>query len=261
MMVNVKKNTIYFRYFVILLTFSFFISCKSNNYYNYKIEGKKIGVTNAKGESAAIENYIAPYRANITKDLDNILAYSPETLDKSKGKWQTAIGNLLAQVVFDLGNPIFEKREQKSIDFCLLNNGGIRSIIPEGNVTTRTAFEVMPFENTLIVVGLTGEKVKEMANYFMAEKKPHPLHGIKIFVDKTTLAVKNIEINEKKVEDDKIYYVATNDYLANGGDSMIFFRDSNLKFDLDYKLRNILIDYFKKVDTLPILNDEKIILE
>ena len=261
MMVNVKKNTTYFRYFVILLTFSVFISCKSGEYQNYKVEGKKIGVTDTKGESTEIEAYIAPYRANITKDLDNILAFSPETLDKSKGKWQTAIGNLLAQVVFDLGNPVFEKREQKTIDFCLLNHGGIRSIIPQGDVTTRTAFEVMPFENTLIIVGLTGTKVKEMADYFMKEKKPHPLYGIKIYVDKNTLVVKDIEINGKKVENDKIYYVATNDYLANGGDSMNFFRDSNLKYDVDYKLRNILIDYFKKVDTIPVITDEKIILE
>ena len=261
MVVNVKKNTTYFHYFVILLTFSFIVSCKSSDYHNYKVEGKKIAVINAGDENAKIEAYIAPYRANITKDLDNILAFSPETLDKSKGKWQTSIGNLLAKVVFDLGNPIFEKREQKTIDFCLLNHGGIRSIIPQGDVTTRTAFEVMPFENTLIIVGLTGVKVKELANYFMTEKKPHPLYGIKIFVDKNTLAVTNIEINGKKVEDDRIYYVATNDYLANGGDSMNFFRDSELKFDLDYKLRNILIDYFKKVDTLPVIMDEKIILE
>ncbi|MFD2909357.1 5'-nucleotidase C-terminal domain-containing protein [Flavobacterium ardleyense] len=261
MMVNVKKNTTYFRYFVILLTFSFFISCKTGEYYNYKVEGKKIGVTDANGDNDKIETYIAPYRENITKDLDNVLAFSPETLDKSKGKWQTTIGNLLAKVVFDLGNPIFEKREQKRIDFCLLNHGGIRSIIPQGDVTTRTAFEVMPFENTLIVVGLTGKKVKEMADYFMKENKPHPLYGIEIHVDKNTLKVKKIEINGKEVEDDRLYYVATNDYLANGGDSMIFFRDSDIKFDLDYKLRNILIDYFKKVDILPILTDEKIILE
>ena len=117
MMVNVKKNTISFRYFVILLTFSFLFSCKTKEYYNYKIEGKKIGVTNEKGENTQIESYVAPYREHIKKDLDNVLAFSPETLDKSKGKWQTTIGNLLAQVVFELGNPIFEKRENKTI-FC-----------------------------------------------------------------------------------------------------------------------------------------------
>jgi hypothetical protein len=42
---------------------------------------------------------------------------------------------------------------------------------------------------------------------------------------------------------------------------MTFFKESVEKYDMDYKLRNMLIDYFKKVDTLPILKDEKIILE
>ena len=59
MMVNVKKNTISFRFFVILLTFSCLFSCKTNEYTNYKIEGKKIGITAEKGENSQIENYIA----------------------------------------------------------------------------------------------------------------------------------------------------------------------------------------------------------
>lgn len=111
MMVNVKKNTISFRYFVILLTFSCFFSCKTNEYYNYKVEGKKIGVTAEKGENTQIESYIAPYREHIKKDLDSVLAYSPETLDKSKGKWQTTIGNLLAQVVLILAIQFFKKEK------------------------------------------------------------------------------------------------------------------------------------------------------
>lgn len=261
MMVNVKKNTISFRYFVILLTFSCFFSCKTNEYYNYKVEGKKISITAEKGENQQIKTFVAPFREHIKKDLDSVLAFSPETLDKSKGKFQTTIGNLLAQVVFEIGNPIFKNRNQLSIDFCLLNHGGIRSIIPQGNVTSRTAFEVMPFENSLIIVGIKGSKVKEMATYLLTEKKPHPLYGIKIFVNKDNLNVNRIEINGKPLEDDKTYYVATSDYLSNGGDNMTFLKESYIKIDMNYKLRNILIDYFKKVDTLPIITDEKIILE
>jgi 2',3'-cyclic-nucleotide 2'-phosphodiesterase (5'-nucleotidase family) len=189
------------------------------------------------------------------------LAYCPETLDKSIGKWQTTIGNLLATIVFELGNPVFEKREHKSIDFCLLNSGGIRSIIPQGNVTSRTAYEVMPFENSLYVVALKGTQIKEMGTYLLAEKKPHPLYNIQFFVDKNNLTVKRIVINGKPIDDEKIYYVATSDYLSNGGDNMTFFKESTEKYDLDYKIRNILIDYFKKVDTIPVIKDEKIIIE
>ena len=58
-----------------------------------------------------------------------------------------------------------------------------------------------------------------------------------------------------------MYYVATSDYLANGGDNMTFFKESTIKFDIEYKLRNMLIDYFKKVDILPNITTETIILE
>jgi hypothetical protein len=48
-------------------------------------------------ENQVPENFIKPYREHIN-DLDSILAYCPETLDKSTGKWQTTIGNLMADV-------------------------------------------------------------------------------------------------------------------------------------------------------------------
>ncbi len=262
MFVNVKKNTKYFSFFVILLTFNLFISCKTtNNYQVTKIKGEIIGITNEKGENENISTFLKPYKEKIKKDLDSVLAYCPETLDKSNGKWQTTIGNLLAKVVFEAGNPIFQKRENKTIDFCMLNHGGIRAIIPKGNVTTRNAYEVMAFENTLFIVGLKGNKVKELANYILKEKKPHPLYGIQIFANKDNLTVNKIEVNGKPIIDDQLYYVATSDYLSNGGDNMVFFKESNIKFDINYKLRDILIDYFKKVDTIEVITNERIILE
>ena len=205
MMVNVKKNTILFSYFVILLTFSSLFSCKTQEFYNYKVEGKKIGITQEKGENKEIEAYVAPYRDKITKELDSVLAYCPETMDKSKGKWQTTIGNLLASAVFEFGNPVFEKRTQKTIDICLLNSGGIRAIIPQGNVSSRTAFEVMPFENSLYVVALKGTQIRAMGTYIMSEKKPHPLYGIQFYADKNDFSVKRILVNGKVLEHDKTY--------------------------------------------------------
>ncbi len=56
MLVNVKKNTIYFRFFVILLTFNLILSCKSaSSYQTIKIEGKKIGVTLKKGKTKPLQ--------------------------------------------------------------------------------------------------------------------------------------------------------------------------------------------------------------
>ena len=55
----------------------------------------------------------------------------------------------------------------------------------------------------------------------------------------------SILVGGKPLEKNKIYYVVTSDYLVNGGDNMTFFQKGVEKYNLDYKLRNVLIDYFK----------------
>ncbi|MCI9845084.1 5'-nucleotidase C-terminal domain-containing protein [Flavobacterium pectinovorum] len=256
-MVKLKKYNGFLKLFVIFLTLFFVFSCSKKNYNLTKIEGKQLPVTEKDSQTPEIENFIKPFRDHINKDLDSILAYCPETLDKSTGKWQTNIGNLMADVCLQKGNQVFKMREKKDINLCFLNHGGIRAILPKGNVTTRTAFEIMPFENNLVVLALKGDQILEMTAYIIKEKKPHPLSGMSFTIAKDNTA-KNILIEGKTLDINKTYYVATNDYLANGGDNMNFFLKAIQKYDLNYKLRNVLIDYFKEVDTIPIPKDIRI---
>lgn len=259
-MVNLKKYNDVSKLFVIFLTLFLVASCSKQNYYVTKITGGKFPITEKENQVPQIENFIKPYREHINKDLDSILAYCPLTLDKSNGKWQTTIGNLMADVSLMRGNLVFEARENKKIDICLLNSGGIRSILPKGNITARNAFEIMPFENSMVVIALKGEQVNEMVDFLIADKKPHPLSGITFTIDKNNQS-KNILVQGKPLQKETVYYVGTNDYLSDGGDNMNFFKKGVQKFDLDYKLRNILIDYFKQVDTIPVINDVRITVE
>lgn len=251
---------------VILLFFMLFcvsivnFSCKSGQFEKTKTEKSRLSVTSELAAKPSIEDYITPYRNHINKDLSEVLATAPTTLDKSTGKWQTPIGNLLADVAFAYGNKAFEKQQNKKIDICLLNHGGIRSILPKGDVTTRTAFEIMPFENSLIVVGLKGSTVVEMVNHLLADEKPHPLSGLEIIIDKDK-KIRSVTCQGKPIENDQIYYVGTSDYLSNGGDNMHFFAKGTANYDLNYKLRNILIDYFKDVTTINAPINDRIIVQ
>ncbi len=258
-MVNLKNYNVVLKYFVLILTFIFCISCHQQKIYLTKIQGKEIGITPDLNNVPVIEDFIKPYREKIDADLNIVLAFAPETLDKT-GQWQTPIGNFFADVMVLKGNKIFNLREKKNIDIGLFNNGGIRTIIPKGTITIRTAYEIMPFENNLVVIALKGEQVLEMINYIISEKKPHPLNGLTFTITKKNEA-SLILIQGKSFDLNKTYYVATNDYLANGGDNMIFFKKGTQKFDLDYKLRNVLIDYFKEVDTVKAPTDKRISIE
>ena len=112
----------------------------------------------------------------------------------------------------------------------------------------------------MVVIALKGEQVNEMVDFLIADKKPHPLSGITFTIDKNNQS-KSILVQGKPLQKETVYYVGTNDYLSDGGDNMNFFKKGVQKFDLDYKLRNILIDYFKQVDTIPVINDVRITVE
>ena len=131
----------------------------------------------------------------------------------------------------------------------ILNHGGIRSIISKGAVSTRTAYEVMPFENTIVVVELNGKSVRELVSFLIRSNRAHPISGIQIVIDKDD-SLQYLNIQGKPFNEDQNYYVATNNYLVSGGDDMGFFKDGLKITEIDYLVRNALIDHFKKVDTL-----------
>lgn len=247
-----------FTHLFILLNFLFFFNCKEEKSHLTKIEGQIIQVTDSLDLDQDVEAFIKPFRAHIEKDLDSVLAYSPNTYTKNDGELNTAIGNLMTEIIFSEGNPIFNKRTDKNIDIVLLNHGGIRAPISKGPITARTAYQVMPFENKIVVASLKGTQVNKIVSYLVSRKRAHPFSGLKILLDQDYNLLEAI-INGKSIDESKIYHIATSDYLYNNGDNMSFFKSSEEVISLDYKIRNAIIDYFKKVDTITPVRDDRFI--
>ena len=235
-----------------------FQSCKKEANYLTQIKGENINITDSLATVESIDEFVKPYRDHVNKNMDSVLAYSVDTYGKNDGELNTAIGNLMADMVYEQANPIFKSRTGKNIDFVLLNHGGIRSIISKGEITTRTAFNVMPFENAIVVLDLKGAQVKELVEYLARNKRAHPITKLNIELD-TDFNLSKVTIDGKPIDYSKNYYVCTNDYLANGGDRMDFFKTNDSLYVLDYKIRNALIDYLKKVDTINPVIDNRFI--
>ena len=205
-----------------------------------------------------IEAVIDPYKINLDKSMTKILSYSTDTFSKNDGNYNPAIGNLMADAIMELSNPIFKSRTGKNLDMVLLNHGGIRSVLSKGNITTRTAYSLMPFENSVIVVALKGTVIMEMTSYLKEFGKPHPISGLELVLNSDN-TYNTILIGGEPVEMEKTYHVATNDYLYKGGDQMYFLKKSDTLYDLNYKIRTVLIDYFKTYDTLSPTKDQRFI--
>jgi 2',3'-cyclic-nucleotide 2'-phosphodiesterase (5'-nucleotidase family) len=172
---------------------------------------------------------------------------------------QSSLGNLMADMCFEMSNPIFIEKTKATIDFVLFNNGGIRASLPAGKITKEHAFKLMPFDNELVVVNLTGEKVLELTNYFIKNKKAHPVSkSIQLTIGEN---YNHLKIKGETFDKNKSYNVLTTDYLQGGGDKMNFFKNPKQLTLLDYKMRDAIIDYFRKKDTLQTAIDNRIIIK
>ncbi len=246
------------KYHLLLFFILLQIACKKEPLALSQIKGKRIAVSNKIKSNKVIDSFIKPFKEKIDKSMGKILSYASKNMHKKDGELESTVGNLMADIVHQQAQPIFHKRTGKSIDFTLLNYGGIRSGISKGPVTTRTAFELMPFENSIVVVELTAKKVNQLITYLAKGKKAHPISHLTIELDKD-YNLKKARINGKKINKNRTYFVATNDYLQHGGDRMNFFSNPVSLHVLDYKIRNALLDSFQKIDTLPAILDNRFI--
>ncbi|WP_339610506.1 5'-nucleotidase [uncultured Planktosalinus sp.] len=244
-----------FNYLFLLILIS---SCKQNEYSLTNFEGHQIEVSESVASKKTYDSVLKPYRNHVEEQLSENLAYNVREMKRTDGPLNSSIGNMMADAVMELANPVFKARTQKNIDFVLLNFGGIRAPMGQGEVSRRTAFEIMPFENEVVVLELSPKKIQEMLEYLATESLAHPVSGIEIHL-KSNNEVSAVKIQAKPLDTSKNYFVATSDYLKNGGDRMYFFENAINEIALDYKMRNLFIDYFIKTDTINYLPDNRFI--
>lgn len=111
-------------------------------------------------------------------------------------------------------------------DFAVTNGGGIRASIPAGQVTRRHVFDVLPFGNLIVTQKIRGAQVLELLE-FSARLLPAQnggflqAAGLTFSIDTTREAGKRIhsvKVKGQVLHPDKEYTMATNDFLAAGGD-------------------------------------------
>ena len=213
----------------------FATGCSSN--YNYdNIDYSRIDIIGL--EDSTLTDIINVYKDSIDLKLDNVIGFSKGLYTKddySKIKFNSSLGNLIADIIYKQADSVFYKSFGNNIDFVLQNHGGIRSSLLEGEIKLTDAYKILPFENEIVVLEISKEVFDEMVLFLSNEKFPHPISGFSIMDDKAL-------IDKEKSLNDK-FFLATNDYLLSGGDNMFFLERNSRVFNLGYSLRDAFIDY------------------
>ena len=224
------------------------LSCKEKNKELKMIRGEQIGISPELQEDQEILAAVQPYHDSLQKQINEPLCYTARTLSREESPLESSLGNFYADTCFEVADSIFFSRTGNHIDFALFNYGGIRTAIPKGDITVDNMFKLMPFENKLVVVRLSGEKTAELLAYLANRKQAHPVSGIRLVLNGDRFST--VEIGNAPFNRDKNYYVLTHDYLQHGGDQMAFFKEPLDLFKTNYKVRDALIDRLRRMDTL-----------
>ena len=227
-----KKHTIYIAVLI--------LAACSPTYILQSHDDKVIGIQN-KVDSTVLA-IINPYQDGIEDQMKEVLSYTKNNLEK--GRPQSTIGNFVTDLCLNYSNA----------HVCVMNNGGLRTTISKGEITRGKLYELMPFENELVVLELNKDDYIGLLNY-IANRGGEPFSGITITIDKDGKIINNSwPVNFDKGEKVK---VLTSDYLANGGDAMSFFNGKHQQ-KVGIKLRDAIIDYCVKKDTIDVQLDNRI---
>ena len=226
-------------------------SCTSDYNYN-NVDYSRIDIIGP--EDSTLTDIINVYKDSIDLKLDNVIGFSKGLYTKddySKIKFNSSLGNLIADIIYKQADSVFYKSFGNNIDFVLQNHGGIRSSLLEGEIKLTDAYKILPFENEIVVLEISKEVFDEMVLFLSNEKFPHPISGFSIMNDKAL-------IDKEKSLNDK-FFLATNDYLLSGGDNMFFLERNSRVFNLGYSLRDAFIDYTSNEEDLESKVDNRFI--
>lgn len=232
---------------VALLTGSLlFTSCRSARevtarYEKMKVEGSVItidSVWDVHSDEKAIA-ILKSYKEKVDAMMYEVIGVSEMKMEK--GTPESLLSNLVADVlrqaaVSVLGEPA---------DMGLVNMGGLRNILPKGDITVGVVYEILPFENSLCVLTMKGTDLKRLLKA-IASLRGEGVSGIRLEITKEGELL-NAAIGGKPIEDNQLYTVATIDYLAAGNGRMDAFLQAEKRVcPEEATLRDLFLNYVRK---------------
>jgi len=190
-----------------------------------------------------MRDIIAPYQESLVEKMNVRLATAPVAL--VKGKPQSTLGNFVADAYLQIGSKIIGKKA----DFAITNLGGLRADIDAGDVTLGTLFNIFPFENKIVVLELKGSDLKQLIESNAGRKLDATAGAvITLEMDGDRCIASDIQIEGKPIDPNKIYYVSTLDFLAEGNSGMSALTHAVKTHNPGILARDAMIEYIKELD-------------
>lgn len=227
--------------YTLLITVVFVLFSCNSQYLSVHSNGLNFNVTDSIGSDSELVSIYLPYKNVLEKDMSRVISFSE--IEMVKDKPESHLTNFLADLLLEQAKKEANKKNLAEPSVSYFNYGGIRTSIPKGEIKVGKIFELMPFENEMVFVKLSGKQVKEFMDN-VASKGGDSLGGIRFLI--TNGKAENVFVGGKPLDLNSYYWIVTNDYTANGGDGLQIFTQRSDYVNTSRKIRDVIINHLEE---------------
>lgn len=207
-------------------------SC-THHLYPHSVSNQSYTISSEVPMDSSIYQLLSPYKRGVDTQMQEVLGKTDIMLTKAQP--ESSLGNFVADAQL-----VAAQKIDKKVAISVCNYGGIRlPYIAAGVITKEKIYELMPFDNMLTIVEVSGSQVQQLCDV-IAKAKGWPISGCS-FKIKDGKAI-DIQVNNMPLHENLMYKLAISDYLVNGGDNIDFLKSCKKKTTAIF-IRDTLMEY------------------
>lgn len=231
----------------ILLLFIFYFSlftCNLAQAQKYKVRSfcwERVEVTSKLDSAPSVEAMalVAPYKASVDSMMAPVLGLSRVAMSVKRP--ESLLSNWAADVMVEGGTAT----GLEPADMGLVNMGGLRNNMPEGIVRRGDIMLISPFENRVVVLEMKGSDLLELMQNIAAVKGEGVSSSVRMEISAEGKLL-SCTIGGKEIDSQRIYTIATIDYLAEGNDKMFALKKALKRHETGILARDVMMEYVVK---------------
>ena len=241
----------------------------SHNVVDDVVEGRPILIAGAQGQYLAVLDLVVdPIRRAVVESDGRVdLVYADVPLDSAwtarVEHWNANVAPVAATVLGEAAVALHRRRPEATIgdficdamradskaDIAMQNPGGMRAELDAGPITRGDVYAVMPFDNTIVTLELSGELVKLAIEQALRGDRITQVSGLRFVIDTSKPELEKVIsmtlADGSPFDRRKTYRVAVNNFMATGGDRYDALTQGRNKLDTGRLIRDAMEDWVK----------------
>ncbi|MBQ7211900.1 MAG: bifunctional metallophosphatase/5'-nucleotidase [Muribaculaceae bacterium] len=189
--------------------------------------------------------WLEPYRHEVDSLRSTIIGKCARFM-VNRDRSDDGLSNWAADALFQIAPNLCGKA-----DLAVINTGGLRQPLLEGDISEGRMIEIMPFNNNLTLVEISGADLIEALSQVADGGKAVVSKQVAGSYQKSGKRL-NVKISGKKIDPKKTYRVITVEYVADGGDYLYAFTKGKRVWTDNVPFRHRIHDYIVGLNGKPV---------